>query len=471
MAKIDIEKYIEVFISDDEMTADIFMSPEMASFNLTIEEIVDFAYERGVKYGIDENIIIKALEEKNFGDMIIFASGTYPKEGKDGYYDYKFDINATKKRNKPVILKDGTADYKNIELIQCVRAGDVLAEYFSAVQGENGCTVTGKTIKTNIKKDLPPLHGHGFEICEDGHIYKSLINGKPELNFGILEIKSVCEIPGDVDLSTGNIDFSGDLFIEGNIKSGMNVKATGNITINGLIESANVYSGKAILVKGGIFGSARTNIEANGDIIANFIENAKVHSGNDIVAGSMINCVAVANHDIKVISKNSQNEKAGAIIGGTIKANRYIRSRIIGSPVGIRTDISVGISYKVQNEYLNFKSLLSDAQAELNKIEKAIELLEKKQGTAGQLMLSLVKTKIDKASYVYKYKEICSKIEKNISEGRDAKVFVANYIYPGVIIRIDDIGAVTSEKYRTIVFKRKDKRIMTQKYEKDMDEI
>ena len=151
MAKIDIEKYIEVFISDDEMTADIFMSPEMASFNLTIEEIVDFAYERGVKYGIDENIIIKALEEKNFGDMIIFASGTYPKEGKDGYYDYKFDINATKKRNKPVILKDGTADYKNIELIQCVRAGDVLAEYFSAVQGENGCTVTGKTIKTNIK--------------------------------------------------------------------------------------------------------------------------------------------------------------------------------------------------------------------------------------------------------------------------------------------------------------------------------
>ena len=49
------------------------------------------------------------------------------------------------------------------------------------------------------------------------------------------------EISGDVDYSTGHIEFSGSVVIEGSVKPLFRVKATGSVTIGGNIEKYKSY--------------------------------------------------------------------------------------------------------------------------------------------------------------------------------------------------------------------------------------
>lgn len=465
MDRMDLEKFVEVFVSDDEMSADIFVSPELGDYQLDIRNLAQFIVERGITVGIDDDLLQEILDKKNYGELITIAKGVEAYEGRDGYYEYSFDVRIGKKSGKPIILEDGSVDYKNMNLIDCVKKGDVVARYYPKVDGTDGYTVTGKPIKASLKKDMPPLRGKGFEKSEDGYVYTAILDGKPELNLGYLEIKNVCEISGDIGLETGNINFAGDLQISGNIKPGMEIKATGSITVNGSIEGSNVKAGKSLLVKGGIFGNDKTTIEASEDVMASFMENAVVLAGRDVITDCLINCDIKAGHDVVVTRKNLKFEKAGCIMGGSVKANRCVSAYTIGSAVGVKTDIYVGISYKVQEEYRGFKQALTEAETELTKIERAIELLEKKQGSTGNLMLQLVKTKIDKAGFIYKYKEICSKIEKNFMDGRDARIEAITTIYNGVNIHIDSLNAPTMDTYRSIVFKRKGPKIVSMKYE------
>ena len=43
-------------------------------------------------------------------------------------------------------------------------------------------------------------------------------------------------VPGDVDFSTGNIDFIGSVKVMGSVRNGFSVKAEGNVEIMGRLE-------------------------------------------------------------------------------------------------------------------------------------------------------------------------------------------------------------------------------------------
>ena len=60
---------------------------------------------------------------------------------------------------------------------------------------------------------------------------------------------------GDVDLISGNIAFKGDVLISGDVEGGMEVKASGNIRVGGLVSRARIQAEGAILVRGNILTS------------------------------------------------------------------------------------------------------------------------------------------------------------------------------------------------------------------------
>ena len=191
-----------------------------------------------------------------------------------------------------------------------------MAEYIPKKEGVNGYDVFGKTLLAAKCIDIAPLRGKGFRVSDDGKKYYALFNGKIELNMNVMNISPTYVIPGDVDLSTGNIDFKGDLEIMGSIKAGMHVKATGNITVNKLVEAAYVEAGKDVLVRGGILGGGKAVIQAGNNVYGLFIENATIKANNTVQADSIVNCDVTAFSDINIFGRTS------AIIGGHLKANR-----------------------------------------------------------------------------------------------------------------------------------------------------
>ena len=331
----ELERYIQVLISEDCMECQICLDkPEDNEEIYEVGDIVEFLISKGVVFGIDERKIQKILEEGVYDTYVTVAVGEKAIEGRDGYYSYTFDTNPNK---KPRLREDGTVDYLNLNLFQTVSKGDLIARYFAKIDGEDGTNVLGQKIVVKKGKHLSPLRGKGFFTSEDCMEYYALYDGKVEVANGCINVTQTSMLPGNVDLNSGNLDVKGDLDIMGNVITGMVVKASGNVTIGGLVEGASIIAGKNVLIKGGILGGGKAKVVAGGNIFAQFIENAIIESGDCVQANSVVNSIVTAYNDINIFGKTS------SIIGGSLKANRMVRTRCIGSIGQITTRINVGM--------------------------------------------------------------------------------------------------------------------------------
>ena len=87
---IDLSKFINVTITDDQMTAYIYISSRTADSgdipadSLTPEMLRDFLSSRGVKAGIDKNLLQQIIINKLFDRQHVIAQGQPPVNGVDG---------------------------------------------------------------------------------------------------------------------------------------------------------------------------------------------------------------------------------------------------------------------------------------------------------------------------------------------------------------------------------------------------
>lgn len=225
--------------------------PAPTGENYILKDLRDALLQRGITYGVDENVLESMIRDRRYEQEVLVAKGTPAGEGRDGYYEYHFK---QKLSQKPKQLPDGSVDYWSIEKVETVKAGQVVAVYHPAVQGENGTNVKGRPLNAKRARELGPLKGKGFSRSEDNLTYTADVDGKIEMMNDRIIILSVYEIAGNADMSVGNIDFRGDVVIHGNVCSGVNIKCSGSITIDGVVEMAQLSAGKDIVLRGGMMG-------------------------------------------------------------------------------------------------------------------------------------------------------------------------------------------------------------------------
>lgn len=455
----NVTKHIAVVVSEDEMSADLFLGMVDDPDVYNVDEIIEYLKEtEHIVAGVKPSVIMDMINQRTYGKMVTVANGAPGVDGRDGFFNFQFDTSPSK---KPKVLPDGTVDYHNLSLVQSVEIGDLLATYVPKCEGRDGYTVRGKVLPAKRCKDIPPLRGKGFTISTDGKKYYAACDGKVELSMGQLNVLQFHTINGDVDLSVGNIDFKGDLEILGSIKEGFSVKATGNITVNKLIEAADVEAGKDILVRGGILGGGKANISAGGNVYALFIENATVRANNSVQADAIVNCNVNAFSDINIFGKTS------TIVGGKLKANRKIKTRKIGGEVGAATELTVGIEPDALATYTKMAKELEELTREIEKVEKTIELMQNKPKKDDNLMMQLIRTKVELNADLYKHRSICEELQKRIEIGKYAEIIAEDKVCPGVIINIDGHTLHVDEEYTEIVFLRKGDKILSKKLQKD----
>ncbi len=452
----DLKMILDVDISEDMMNAALCLKPVTPDDEklYVVDDIIKILTREGIVVGIDKEAIENMLIYKTYNEYVVVAKGVDMVEGSDGYYDFKFEQNPSK---KPKLLENGCVDYYNLNLINSVEVGTLLAEYVPKSDGANGINIKGQVIHPKKTRDLPPLRGQGFTVDEQNRYYAA-IAGKVELSMGQLQVWPICTITGDVDLNTGNVDFKGDLEILGTIKAGMTVKATGNITVNKRVEAATVSAGKELLVRGGILGGGKADISAIGNVFAQFIENATVSSGGSIQADSIVNSNITAYSDVNIFGKTS------TIVGGTLKANRRVRTKYLGSETCVKTVIEVGIEESVNATIKDLYAELQAEEKELEKIERTLDLYKDKKGNDPKMYMQLVRTKIEKSTEIQRSKTMYEQIRRRLEIGKYAEVVVEKRVYPGVRLIIDGKTSILENEYEEIVFKRKGDKILTKRY-------
>ena len=444
-----IQKEPQVRVSHDFMQAYLYL-PNPITESYTRRDIDEALQKSGVIYGVQEDRIQELLENPIYNREVLIAQGDVSKDGIDGYYEYKFDVTFSK---KPKVLPDGSVDYWSIKMVEIVTEGQEIAVYHKAVPGVDGMNLKGKPIFAKRGRDLVPLRGKGFERSEDGLSYKSLLDGKIEMKNERITILPVYEIYGDVDLSIGNIDFRGDVIVHGAVYSGVTVKATGTITIDGVVEGATIEAGKDIVLRSGVMGASRAVISTRGNISAKFFEYTRVHANGCIQADVFLNCQVSCGENIVLDGKKA------SIVGGEVGAIQGIVVNTLGSDGEVKTHVKIGNDASVRRRIKILKNKIQVEKANLEKIEGGLKILKDVKNDPRRT--DLLRVKIRDTALLAEDTAELEKLENQIEQARGASIKVVGHVYPGVKVGIDDLEIQVKEEQEKLEFVRQlDKIVM-----------
>lgn len=455
---IDITEPV-VCISEDKMTATLELCPPPGDSRYTCEELKVLLQNNGVKYGILEDALQKMVDKKLYFRPIVVAEGKEAVDGEAGYFEYYF---RTETAAAPHILEDGSVDYLNMDLFESVQAGQVVAEYIAATAGACGYTVKGEICMAKHGQELPPLRGQGFTLSEDKKKYVSLMNGRIELSDGKLEISNVYTVTGDMNISVGNVRFDGDVYVMGNMVSGLSIMATGNVVIDGHVGAVTIRAGKDVVLKNGMQGGGTGSIEASGNVSGKFFEAALIKAKGNVNANYFLNSYVESEGRVEVSGSK------GLIVGGSVRALHSIQASGYGNLAEIPTHLAVGITNDNVNRY-------NEINRSLTKVDSEIEVLTKNMTMFEQAFAKgLKKDKMDLVLYqkIKQALEIKGKERDQIAVERNemalilasmgkSKIIATGRVYPGVHITIDSEHYLIVESMINVEFVRQGSEVVS----------
>ncbi|GAB7056186.1 FapA family protein [Paenibacillus sp. YK5] len=181
-------------------------------------------------------------------EPILIARGKPPVPGKDAELQLFF----TEQVENQYVEIGGVVDYRNHLNIPSVTPGDVIARKIPPEEGTVGYDVYGNFIRPKEPKDIVIVAKDGVQIREDGFVI-ALREGRPRITGNqtkFFDITKAYIVPGDVNIETGHIVFSGDIIIYGNVMESMIVESLGNVYISGSVYNATVTATGSIYIQG-----------------------------------------------------------------------------------------------------------------------------------------------------------------------------------------------------------------------------
>jgi uncharacterized protein (DUF342 family) len=250
------------------------------------------------------------------------------------------------------------------------------------------------------------------------------------------------QIPADVGPTTGNIDHNGDVHITGDVCDLFTVKATGSITVDGVIGAATINAGGALKCRGGITGKGKAFCSAS-SVEARHISNATVESlGNVSTQGTIFESKIFAIGNVIV---------PGLIAVSQVTASGSIVCKVLGISSGAATLVEIGI-----NEIARRAGAASLGQIEV--FRKKLELVRTQAAPLMQHAKALTPKEKEKAMELnFQADELQAEINrllepmksaaKTIQAAAPAQLAVAETIHPGVTIRFPRHETTTTSAF------------------------
>ena len=426
-------------VSADHMRANVTLIPaKPGGRDLEVQDVANALKSIGVVYGIKEDLIKKYLDEEKFNVPFAAAEGDPPVNGKAA--EIRYHVRTEKSLN---FREDATGrvDYKDLDLIENVVVGQLLAEKIPAQPGKFGRNLYGMMLPANDGRDIELKQGKGTILSEDRTRLTAEVNGQVLYTLGRLSVETVYRINGDVGIKTGNVTFLGSIIITGNVEDNFHVKAAGNIEIFGTVQKSVVEADGDIIVRQGITGREEARIESTGgNIVAKFIQNATCITDKDIlVQEGIMHSNLMAGGRVLCKGKRAQ------IVGGTIQATKLIAAKIIGSPANPQTDLIVGNNPKIQKQIKEYEDKKSENQAKKDQLIKTLKTLKARKETDPASFtqeneqhlqkLSAADKKLEKRIEEYN-QEINTLIAYMEEQSAHGRVSVEKTLFGGVTIKI-----------------------------------
>lgn len=439
-APADAAVYVKT--SPDWMQAWIFcFPPRNGGKELSADLILNALKKAGIKYGLQEDVIGNTAQNKLFFQLITVALGKAPVDGIDGYVEELFP------REYQVEIKeqdDRTVNYKDLNWLHQITAGGVICNIIPPTAAENGIRVTGSEAKARSGRDAIVPKGKNTSVNPEGSALIADIDGEVCFAENKFKVEPMLLINGDVDNSTGNLDFVGDIIVSGDVRTGFTLKASGHITIKGMAEGSWVIAGGNIQVGAGMNGSGRGVLDAQGDVRCKYLENCTVNANGCVYSDSIVNSIVYCNNQVQV------NSGYGVIIGGTVTAAKGIQCRVVGNQSSRPTVLVLGSTPNLLKERSDLEDQFHALDNEIDELLKSISYLQNFKGNSPdqQKMQSDLRLKLP----IMKLKK--SKLEQRLKEIAEASTdlggcrILCDTLYPPTQINIGSAALMVQNTER-----------------------
>lgn len=424
--------YAEVRISEDRMMAVASFHPPLgAGKQIELLEVKELLIARGLRFGIDWDAVRSSILSCNTSRKAVIdveiARGRRPIDEIPAQLELQQSLLKKESQDSP---ESQSVDFKARSPFRFVKKGDILARTRPRIDGESGIDVTGAVVaygKAQLKSHKP-----GRNTLVHGDTVTAGAEGRFVVGEDSFWVSEVLEIPGNVDYSTGHIDFPGDVVVHGEVKQGFKVKTGGSLTCIRLIDATEIVCGADLETGQGILGRMEGTVKVAGTIRAKFIENCYVEAGGDVQVST--GCLNSVINTLGAVVTGSR----GVIIGGKVYAQKGVIAFQIGSSAGVRTEIHCGVDYRVQQKL----AWIRDRNIELALKLKEVEATIAGKGPQNPRLVEL-RDRLKEA--LRRMNESARRLSASLDKNEGAAVVAKGEIHHGVFVEICHVPLVVSK--------------------------
>jgi hypothetical protein len=453
--KTDLDRpaKMEIRISEDGLSCSMKLTPPLGKLPLpSPEDIERFLRDHGVVEGFKADVIRALASGSHLNQWVEVARGREVVHGKDAAIVYKVDLQ----RLKPKETQEGKrVDMKDLGTVINVLKGQELAEKTPPVPGQDGMTVMGKPIKVQAPKDKNLPAGSGTEMSEDRmHLYAAQ-DGHLSIKDGKLCVLPLFEVKGDVDYGVGNIQFVGPVMVRGSVREGFSVKAGGDLFVDGVVEGAHLSCEGNMVIKVGVRGTGKALLEAKGDVSCAYIDQAHVRAGGDVRVSEAIMHSQVSARGSVIV----QGSKKGQIVGGRVQAGIEVVCETLGSEMGTKTEVVVGVPPELMEERRRIVESLKDLKAKMGDVNTNLGYLKKLEerdlldDQKRALMVRLTRAKFQLQGQISVLEKRMAAIEAEVESSKaSGRVRVKGTCHNGVVVSIRGMNYIVRSDQKFVSF-------------------
>lgn len=436
------ENYV-LTISPDKMQAYArFYPPSENGERMTIGEFLGDLVHKSIRFGILEEEIAGFFANPQYCTDIKVAEGKPPRHGRDAKIEYYFETDLS---TKPTLKDDGSVDFFNLKTVSHCRQGEILARLFPEDPGDRGRSIYDEEIAPREVKQEKLKFGKNVTLAENQLELVAGADGHVTLSGGVVSVSNILQVE-NVDMSTGNINYDGSVVVKGNVFANFSVKAKGNIQVAGVVEGAWMEAGGDIIIARGMNGMAKGILKAEGNVVAKFIENAKVRAGGYVSTESILHSEVIAGTDIQVTGKR------GFITGGRVSAMDLVQVKTLGSGMGADTIVEVGGTKEIREKMSQLQQQILECKRIIDSLKPVLNVMAQKLSQGVKFkpeQLKNIREMVDadkkKKKELQDSKKKIDELQAVLEKSDKARIEVSDRVYPGTRISVADASMTVKD--------------------------
>ncbi|WP_293746520.1 FapA family protein [uncultured Paraglaciecola sp.] len=445
------DSQVKCRIVEDQLSAYMTITTGFAGKLPSLKSLRIELDSSGIKRGISNKrlkSLVKQCANAQPGEIFeeMIAKGLPPRVGKSSKLKPLVQ-NALDRILKPQTMGTARVDMRNLGAIICVQKGTELLRRMPPTEGRSGFTVGGEVISAKAGEWIKFRPGDGTVISDsDENLLVAEITGMPKFKDQKMWVDNIFTCKG-VNVGSGNVNYDGSVLVNGDVTEKMEIHATGDVTVNGFVESATIHAGGDIIITEGAMGKVNdsateysTSLTCKGSVHVQHGQGLDINCNGSVTVGrqlaySRINCRGK-------VTVGAIDKPNGNIFACMIKCQDQVTAGTLGAVSGsnLSVDFSEGF-----NTLLERKDTLDELFKQIK--QNNTRHFERMNIINSKFIPQDMQGRVDEANQLFQNEtQLLQWLESKAKEMQrskdkyqeDIQLIANKRVYPGVVVKLNN---------------------------------